>query len=94
MSQLCEHLEDIPVPTSLESQYAWKNFADRLAGILTEERGFNFERQINFEQMQKFNTYFAANERLVQCLDLATVSDRAGIKAGLLAPPPSVPTTD
>ena len=55
-------------------------------------KGYNyciFESKISIEQWENLDIYFTANERLVQCLDLATVSDRTGIKAGLLLPPKS-----
>ena len=45
------------------------------------------KRQFRCEQWNKLNDYFAANKFLIDCLDLAYVSDRQAILDGLLASP-------
>ena len=86
-TRLCDRLAALVLPTGQDDGVAWRKFVDALAQILNEERDFDFTRKISYQQLSILNTYFNANERLLRCLELATVSDRAGIKARLLLPP-------
>lgn len=85
LPELYRQVESLIAPTSSSDQAAWKKFASALANLLTDASGIGY--QFHIGQQRKLNEYFAANELLLQCLDLATVSDRAAIKAGLLLPP-------
>jgi len=87
LPELSDRLKGLAVPTGRNNQAAWQNFADTLALILTEERDFDLKRKISYGQWEQMNTYFAGSERLVQCLELATVSERVDTKAGLMLPP-------
>lgn len=82
-------LSSISVPDGRSSQNAWEEFANALQSLLVKERDFDFTRQISNEQVRNLNTYFNANELLVQCLKLAVVSDRHAVMRDLLKPPSS-----
>ncbi|MEZ4712740.1 MAG: NACHT domain-containing protein [Caldilineaceae bacterium] len=64
----------------------WQRYAAQLLNML-RKRDLAYEWIFSVEQIEKLNNYLAANERLVQCLNVAVVSDRQGILNRLLAPP-------
>lgn len=51
---------------------------------MIEQRDIGREWDVDYRQVAN---YLEANQLLVDCLQLAVVSDRAGIEAGLLLPP-------
>ena len=63
------------------------SFTDGLRTVMREERDIGHDWQFNDKQWDKLNAYFTANKLLIDCLDLAYVSDRQAILDGLLAPP-------
>ena len=75
----------IPGPTA--TQQAWQEYADTLFAILRDERDLGREWGFSREDVDRLNDYFYANELLIQCLNVAAVSDREGILQGLLLPP-------
>lgn len=79
-------LGDLSVPAVTSSPQGWHQFADTLYGIMGERDLIN-KRHFTPEHIIKLNNYFYANELLVQCLNVAVVSDRQAILARLLAPP-------
>ncbi len=87
MPSVADRLRQLAVPGEGTVGSVWQTFADQLFAIMQEERDLGKEWYLSVEQIDKLNTYFAANELLVKCLDLAYVSDRQAILNGLLAPP-------
>lgn len=82
-----ERLSLLTLPGGQARQAVWQAFADQLLIIMQEERDLGRAWNLSRKQLDRLNTYFAANELLVKCLELAYVSDRQAILNGLLAPP-------
>ena len=80
-------LRGLALPASDQRQDTWSSFADGLRTVMREERDIGHDWQFSQEQWEKLNAYLAANKFLIDCLDLAYVSDRQAILNGLLAPP-------
>ena len=84
------HVENVMTkltrPSVTANFAAWQQFADKLYAIM-QARGLVHDWQFTEEQLNQLNDYFYANELLVQCLNVAVVSDRQAILSGLLAPP-------
>lgn len=81
--QLAVHI--IPLPGA--SAQEWHRYADALFAILHDLRALGHPWSLRPEDIDKLKDYFYANELLVQCLKVATVSDRQAILNGLLLPP-------
>ncbi len=77
---------DLSLPTNTANIVDWQQFTDTLHAIM-QESDLVHDWQFTDDQIDKLNNYFYANELLVQCLNVAVVSDRQAILAGLLAPP-------
>ncbi len=82
-------LNDLTVPISTASPASWQQFADKLHAVM-QKRDLIHDWQFTLKSVEQLNAYFYANELLVQCLNVAVVSDRQAILAGLLAPPKKV----
>ena len=76
--------QSVPLPTA--SPQDWQGYADALFAML-QQRDLVREWHFSDEQIEKLNRYLAANELLVQCLKVATVTDRQAILNGVLEPP-------
>jgi hypothetical protein len=70
---------------------AWQQYADALFAML-QQRDLAGQWAFSDEQIERLERYFVANELLIQCLKVATVTDRQAILNGLLEPP--VPRTE
>ena len=79
-------LSDLALPAINASIIEWQRVADKLYPIM-QQRDLIHDWQFTDEQIEQLNDYFYANELLVQCLNVAVVSDRQAILAGLLVPP-------
>ncbi len=79
-------LRSVTIPTVTASPQGWQQCADQLYAIL-HERDLIHDWHFTAGQVDQLNAYFYTNELLVQCLNVAVVSDRQAILAGLLAPP-------
>jgi hypothetical protein len=75
------------VPEENASAKDWRVFAHRLQSIVIARRNIGREWNFTQDQFERLNTYFQANQLLVECLNLAYVADRVAIKNGLLLPP-------
>jgi len=90
---LTQALSQLPLPTEHDPQTAWRKYAAELRHIMQSQRDFGHEWALTSKQADKLNDYFRANELFLRCLELAYVSDREGLKDGLLGllPPQSKP---
>jgi hypothetical protein len=75
-----------PIPPPTADPQAWQQYADVLFAML-QQRDLARQWAFSDEQIERLERYFAANELLVQCLQVATVTDRQAILNGLLKPP-------
>ncbi|MCB0000846.1 MAG: hypothetical protein KDE56_34015, partial [Anaerolineales bacterium] len=83
-------LQQEPWPGADAPDASWQAFVKMLATAL-RERGFDPKRELTEEQWQIVVTYLRGNKLLLDCLDLATVRDRAAIEAQMLLPPNPTP---
>jgi hypothetical protein len=65
----------------------WRAFADCIQRIMIEHRDIGHNWNFIEDQAHCLERYFYAAELLVQCLNLAVVTDRAAIENRLLLPP-------
>ena len=88
-----QQLRLLVVPEPSANAQAWQGLADQLDAVM-QQRGLLQDWYFTGEQIDKLNTWLAANELFVQCLKLAVVPDRQALLNRLLAPPPvdSVPS--
>ena len=89
LPELHRALINLTAPNQNDSPKAWQVFADKLREVMQRHQDIGHEWNFTKEQRNCQERYFEANRLLVKCLDLAVVSDRAGIKNSLL----SLPTT-
>jgi hypothetical protein len=75
------------IPHKTANQNDWVLFSEQLATVLNTQR--NIARQWYFteQQIKLLGDYFSANSLLLDCLKLATVSNREAIKNSLFLPP-------
>ncbi|MBN2394433.1 MAG: hypothetical protein JXR84_27110 [Anaerolineae bacterium] len=86
MPLLAEALATILVPDSGASRRAWDAFASALSGALAHH-DLDHRFVLSDAQVTALEEYTEATELLVECLNLARVSDRAAIEARILRPP-------
>jgi hypothetical protein len=91
LSVVAQTLAAQPLPPLAADPQAWQQYADALFAML-QQRDLARQWKFSDEQSERLERYFAANELLVQCLKVATVTDRQAILNGLLEPP--VPRTE
>lgn len=84
-------LETLQVPTTSNAQDAWVSFGQALQTLMQQHRDMGHAWNLSEEQVQRFADYVDANRLLLECLQLGYVSDREGIKRGLLLPPGAQP---
>lgn len=87
LTTLAQQLAAHSVPLSNAHIQAWRQYAAFLFTIMCEQRDLGREWNFSQEDLDKLNNYLYANELLVQCLKVATVSDREAVLQGLLLPP-------
>lgn len=75
-----------PIPHSTATLQEWQHYAAVLFEILQQQE-LDREWVFSNEQSERLNRYFAANELLIQCLKVATVTDRQMLIKGVLEPP-------
>ncbi len=68
-------------------QKSWRSFGDKLRTIMREYRDVGHIWDFSKEQLIKLEQYLCAVELLIQCLNVAYVTDRAAIEDRLLVPP-------
>ena len=77
----------LPMPAPNASGATWQGFAKQLREILIKHRDIGHEWNLSEADEEFLESYLTANLRLVECLELAAVTDREGIKSRLLLPP-------
>jgi hypothetical protein len=75
------------IPHKSAAQNDWKLFAEQLTSILQTQRNIGKQWSFTYQQNELMAKYFSANSLLLDCLKLATVSDREAIKNSLFLPP-------
>lgn len=83
-------LEKLTVPTRNSSPSEWQVFHTGIRDIMVEHRNLRTDWNFTYEQNRLLNRYLKGTQFLLECLDLAYVSDRERIEARLLLPPPGV----
>ncbi|MGB0384158.1 MAG: NACHT domain-containing protein [Ardenticatenaceae bacterium] len=84
--ELHQALQQIALPEANASQAAWQTFYHALERIMRTYRQFEPDRQLTTEQYQRLATYLGGTQFLLECLELAYVSNREAIEAQLLLP--------
>lgn len=79
-------LKALTVPPKSAPQSAWQNFNIQLRSLLQEHRDLGHEWHLNEKQINALAAYLQANRLLLECLEVAYVADRQGIKNSLLLP--------
>lgn len=93
--ELQEALRELHEPDTNASHEDWVAFTDALRTIVITHRNIGHDWQLSEEQRKKLDAYLTANRLLLECLDVAVVSDREAIKDRLLLPPkPAGEVTD
>jgi hypothetical protein len=87
LADLAQQLTTHSSPLPSASRQSWQQYAQTLLTILRDERDLVHEWNFRQNDLDKLNSYFYANELLVQCLKVAVVSDRQAVLNGLLLPP-------
>jgi hypothetical protein len=85
--ELHDAFSALPIPAASSSPEAFQAFAEALRGILTEHRIISHGWEFAPVQTRHLADYYGANHLLLQCLDLAVVSNRQAIEDSLLLPP-------
>jgi hypothetical protein len=80
-------LSALAVPDEKAPDKTWDAFATQLRVIMIEHRDVGHEWGFTNEQERTLADYFRAAELLVECLDVAYVTDREAIEARLVVPP-------
>ncbi len=86
-AQLHQALAALTVPAETASEADWQRFCQALQDLMQTHRDIGHEWHLSVEQIKRLNTYLQANQLLVECLNLAYVSNRTAIENGLLLPP-------
>lgn len=87
LTSLAQQLATKPRQLLRTSQQDWHQYADALFNILRDERDLGREWNLSNKESNKLDHYFYTNELLVQCLNVAVVSDRQAALKGVLVPP-------
>jgi len=87
--ELAQKLTDLMLifPNKNASITEWNDFYEVLRNILQTQRNIAHEWQLTRKQFEDLEGYIYANSLLLDCLKLATVSDREAIKNSLFLPP-------
>jgi hypothetical protein len=85
-SDLSRALTELKFPTEDDGWPVWKKF-ERDLWALAEERALTHCWELNGQQLKRLANYLEASKLLVDCLELAYVSNRTEIEQGLLRPP-------
>jgi hypothetical protein len=90
--QLTELISIFPSKTAPQIQ--WKFFSNKLQKILQTQRDIAHDWQLSTVQLETLTNYLAVNLFLLECLNLATVTDREAIKNNLLPPNATRPRSE
>lgn len=84
---LAAALAALSVPTESTLQAAWHEFNAQLRQLMLEHRDLGHDWNLSQEQVNTLANYLKANLLLLECLDVAHVTNRDAIKNSLLSPP-------
>jgi hypothetical protein len=87
LETLRQAIETLKIPTVHDEPEDWDTFATALQALMIEYRDIGHDWDFTQEQMQIMDRYLYATHLLVECLDVATVTDREIIEDRLLRPP-------
>lgn len=87
---LQQALSVISFPDNNDSAEEWSLFTNNLRDILIHQRDIGHDWSFDDQTISQLNTYFSTYVCMLDCLDLAAVSDREAIRAGML-PKPEAP---
>lgn len=76
---LVQRLQGVTLPNRLDDKAAWRSLADQLWAVL-RELGWPVGLDIRREEINLLNQYFAANKLYLDCLAVASVSERERFK--------------
>jgi hypothetical protein len=85
--ELADALEQLEIPGEEIADDAWRSFINALQPLMQQHRDIGHEWQLSDKQVWRLGTYLEASKLLLDCLNLAVVSDRAAIENRLLLPP-------
>jgi hypothetical protein len=85
---LAQALEQLALPVVGTSKDARELFVNELQIAMLQHCDIGHECEMSIDQRELFTNYLYASELLLDCLQLASVSDRAAIEDRLLLPPP------
>jgi len=85
VTQLNDLMSSFPSKTAPQSQ--WQAFAGQFQQLLQREFNIAHQWELSHSQLTVLGDYLAANSLLLECLNIATVSNREAIKNNLLMPP-------
>jgi predicted NACHT family NTPase len=86
-SELRQALLDLTIPTVDSVSGEWETFAQNLQAITIHYREIGHDWCLTQKQHGRIEQYLLANRLLLDCLQLAYVSDRARIENSLWLPP-------
>jgi hypothetical protein len=86
LTELHHTLADLSVPPEDAPPEDWEKFADALLNIINKYRPMD-DYKFTTEEAEKVEQYLYGTKLLVDCLEVAYVSDREGIEDRLLRPP-------
>jgi hypothetical protein len=84
---LADALTQLSVPAKGETKDEWRAFNTALQSLMQQHRDIGHQWNLSYQQQKRLADYLEASNFLLECLNLATVSDRAAIEGRLLLPP-------
>jgi hypothetical protein len=84
---LAQDLEDLEMPERDAESGVWDAFTADLQGLMIKHRDIGHDWAFTPEQIQTLDHYLDATHFLLECLDVAYVTDREAIEDRLLRPP-------
>jgi predicted NACHT family NTPase len=86
-TEFAQALNNLPLPAEQANTLVWEAYAFKLQALLIRYRNIGHEWNFTDEQEQRLDQYEQGTLFLVECLNLAAVSDRKAIENRLLLPP-------
>lgn len=87
LPDLAQALQGLTIPRKGTVSGEWETFSVDLRAIMISHRNIGHNWKVSQAQFERFRHYYKANDLLLECLELAYVSDRARIENSLWLPP-------
>lgn len=84
---LAQALESLSLPVAEAASEKWEAFASKLQAVMIRHRDIGHDWKLSGAQLEQLRQYHRANILLLECLELAYVSDREAIENSLWLPP-------